>query len=42
MLFKLVGTTSNRMAIGARVTVKTGKLVQFAGSASRRQLYLAK
>ena len=29
MLFQLVGTSSNRMAIGARVTVKAGKLVQF-------------
>jgi len=28
-LFKLVGTKSNRSAIGARVTVKAGKLVQF-------------
>jgi hypothetical protein len=30
VLFKLVGTKSNRMAIGARVTVTAGKLVQFA------------
>jgi enediyne biosynthesis protein E4 len=30
VLFKLVGTTSNKMAIGARVTVKAGKLVQFS------------
>jgi hypothetical protein len=28
VLFKLVGTTSNKMAIGARVTVKAGQLVQ--------------
>jgi len=28
VLFKLVGTKSNRAAIGARVTVKTGSLVQ--------------
>jgi hypothetical protein len=28
VLFQLVGTTSNKMAIGARVTVKTGKLAQ--------------
>ena len=28
-LFKLVGTKSNKMAIGARVTVTAGKLVQF-------------
>jgi hypothetical protein len=27
-LFKLVGTKSNKMAIGARVTVRAGKLVQ--------------
>jgi hypothetical protein len=30
VLFKLVGTTSNKMAIGARVTVKAGKLAQFS------------
>jgi hypothetical protein len=30
VLFKLIGTRSNRMAIGARVTVKAGKLVQFS------------
>jgi hypothetical protein len=30
VLFQLVGTTSNRMAIGAQVTVKTGTLVQFS------------
>ena len=30
MLFKLVGTKSNKMAIGARVTVKAGKLVQIS------------
>jgi hypothetical protein len=30
VLFKLVGTISNKMAIGARVTVKAGKLVQFS------------
>jgi enediyne biosynthesis protein E4 len=30
VLFKLVGTKSNRMAIGARVTVKAGKLVQMS------------
>jgi hypothetical protein len=30
VLFKLVGTVSNRMAIGARVTVKTRKLAQFS------------
>ena len=29
VLFKLVGTKSNRLAIGARMTVKSGKLVQF-------------
>jgi hypothetical protein len=29
VLFKLVGTKSNKMAIGARVTVRAGKLVQF-------------
>ena len=29
VLFKLVGTKSNRAAIGARVTVRAGKLVQF-------------
>jgi enediyne biosynthesis protein E4 len=28
VLFKLIGTSSNRMAIGARVTIKTGKLTQ--------------
>jgi hypothetical protein len=30
VLFKLVGTKSNKAAIGARVTVKTGTLVQFS------------
>jgi hypothetical protein len=30
VLFKLVGTVSNKMAIGARVTVKGAKLVQFS------------
>jgi enediyne biosynthesis protein E4 len=30
VLFKLVGTKSNRMAIGARVTVTAGKLVQMS------------
>jgi hypothetical protein len=30
VLFKLSGTKSNKMAIGARVTVKAGKLVQFS------------
>ena len=30
VLFKLVGTRSNRMAIGARVMVKAGRLVQFS------------
>jgi hypothetical protein len=30
VLFKLVGTKSNRAAIGARVTVKAGKLAQFS------------
>jgi len=30
VLLKLVGTASNRMAIGARVTVKAGKLVQIS------------
>jgi hypothetical protein len=30
VLFKLVGTKSNKMAIGARVTVKTGKLLQLS------------
>ena len=29
-LFKLAGTKSNRSAIGARVTVRAGKLVQFS------------
>jgi hypothetical protein len=29
VLFKLVGTKSNKMAIGSRVTVKAGRLVQF-------------
>jgi enediyne biosynthesis protein E4 len=29
VLFKLIGTKSNKMAIGARVTVKAGKLTQF-------------
>ena len=28
MLFNLAGTTSNKMAIGSRVTIKAGKLVQ--------------
>ena len=30
VLFKLVGTKSNKSAVGARVTVKAGKLVQFS------------
>jgi hypothetical protein len=30
VLFKLVGTKSNKAAIGARVTVKAGKLAQFS------------
>jgi enediyne biosynthesis protein E4 len=30
VLFKLVGTKSNKMAIGSRVTVRAGKLVQFS------------
>jgi enediyne biosynthesis protein E4 len=30
VLFKLVGTKSNKSAIGARVTVKAGKLIQIA------------
>ena len=30
VLFKLIGTKSNKMAIGARVTVKAGKLVQIS------------
>ena len=30
VLFKLLGTKSNRLAIGARVTVKAGKLTQFS------------
>src|SRR5947208_1063692 len=30
VLFKLVGTISHKMAIGARVTVKAGQLVQFS------------
>jgi len=30
VLFKLVGTKSNKAAIGARVTVKAGTLVQFS------------
>jgi len=30
VLFKLVGTKSNKVAIGARVTVKAGTLVQFS------------
>src|SRR5205807_5295537 len=29
VLFKLVGTKSNKAAIGARITVKAGALVQF-------------
>ena len=29
VLFKLVGTKSNKMAIGSRVTVKAGRLAQF-------------
>jgi hypothetical protein len=29
VLFKLVGTKSNKAAIGARVTVKAGTLIQF-------------
>jgi hypothetical protein len=29
VLFKLIGTKSNRLAIGARVTIKNEKLVQF-------------
>jgi hypothetical protein len=29
VMFRLVGTKSNRAAIGARVTVDAGKLVQF-------------
>jgi enediyne biosynthesis protein E4 len=30
VLFKLLGTRSNRLAIGARVTVRAGKLTQFS------------
>jgi hypothetical protein len=30
VLFKLVGAKSNRSAIGARITAKAGKLVQFS------------
>jgi len=30
VLFKLIGAKSNKMAIGARVTVKAGKLVQLS------------
>jgi len=30
VLFRLIGTKSNRAAIGARVTVRAGKLVQFS------------
>jgi hypothetical protein len=30
VLFKLIGTKSNRMAIGARATIKTGTLTQFS------------
>ncbi|MGH9498001.1 MAG: CRTAC1 family protein [Terriglobales bacterium] len=30
VLFKLIGTKSNKSAIGARVTVRAGKLVQFS------------
>src|SRR5437660_1085812 len=30
VLFKLVGTKSNKLAIGTRATVRTGKLVQFS------------
>jgi hypothetical protein len=30
VLFKLIGTKSNKMAVGARVTVKAGKLVQMS------------
>ncbi len=41
VLFKLVGTKSNKAAIGARVTVKTGTLVQFERSPRRSQLSLA-
>ena len=29
-LFQLIGTKSNKMAIGARITVKAGKLTQFS------------
>jgi len=29
-LFKLLGTKSNRLAIGARVTVRTGSVTQFS------------
>ena len=41
VLFKLVGTKSNKAAIGARVTVKAGTLVQFRRSARRGQLSFA-
>ena len=30
VLFRLIGTKSNKMAIGARITVKAGKLTQFS------------
>jgi len=30
VLFRLLGTKSNRLAIGARVTVRTGKMTQFS------------
>jgi hypothetical protein len=30
VLFRLLGTKSNRLAIGARVTVRTGKITQFS------------
>ena len=30
VLFKLLGSKSNRLAIGARVTVRTGSLTQFS------------
>ncbi len=39
VLFKLVGTKSNRMAIGARVTVKAGKLVQISEVAAAAAIY---
>ena len=41
VLFKLVGAKSNKSAIGARVTVSAGKLVQLQRSPGRSKLSLA-